>query len=198
MNVNVTDPEQFSHVMIDTITLGNDRRSLIASLAAVPFQFETHYTYQPYFAANISLDSSLKVGMKVSGPSLQWWLNNDRKELKSFLFSSGRPLVDVMTDFRRYLLQFGKDVCVWSKGTGHDLALLKDYFRVCHLEIPWRSMNERDVRTIAAFSNAIRKRHEEEMDNLRNFPHHECMVQIAYTREIINKLGGGEYLSLML
>jgi hypothetical protein len=146
------------HVMVDIETLGDDSYSVITSLAAVPFDIE-HGVIQSAkpFLANIDVQSSLDMGLKVTGSTLKFWFEQ-KAEVAKLMFQNAKHLNDVLEDFKDwYNYHAGDNAIIWGNSPRFDLGLIEDAYRALHLKRPWNFRNERDVRTVLSYAPGVKE-----------------------------------------
>ncbi len=174
------------HIMIDIETLGDQSNSVITSIAAVPFKPNEEGFPAARFYQKVSIQSCLDLGLRVSGDTLVWWLNQDQKAVMEML-ENARPLQQVMLELWAFIMQMSKpDVIVWCKGARFDFGLLRDAFKACSLEVPWKFWNERDLRTLLSLYPEVKKL--DRSNNLAHSAHHDCLHQIKQLQSIAKEL----------
>ncbi len=143
------------HIMIDLETMGTIPGSAILSCGAVAFDpFTGEIDTENTFYRNISIDSNLKLGMKIAGDTLEWWLAQNSEALK-MLFEDSIVVSEFLSHFTNW---WGRrdGIFPWSHGASFDITLLETMFRMAKEypggsklpDFPWKFWDVRDTRTI--------------------------------------------------
>ena len=142
------------NIMLDLETLDVIPSGVILSIGAVEFS-DTDLGKE--FHERIDIDSCLRLGMTVSGKTIQWWMGQDEKAKKLF-DTDGRRVDAVLHDL---VAAFEwKDTLVWANGGSFDIPMLENAFRTTGIEIPWGYNATRDYRTFKGeFSNEVYSRY---------------------------------------
>jgi hypothetical protein len=139
---------EFKDLMIDLETMSDGPDAAIVSIGAVWFDLRSGRTGDE-FKVNVSLESSVEVGLKISPASVLWWMNQSKEAQEAFLKG---PRISLQEALCKLSLFIGKrDIKVWAKGPSFDLVILKSAYKACCLTPPWKYYNERCVRTMVDF-----------------------------------------------
>jgi exodeoxyribonuclease VIII len=142
------------HLMLDLETLGQRPGSVILSIGAV---FFNESGIKGRFYRAIILESSLKAGLTIDAPTLEWWTTKHPQALKELMNTPTKvPLrhaLDDLDSFVRLRAGVWDKILVWGNGAAFDLALLNAAYAACGLNAPWRHWNERCFRTLLALAN---------------------------------------------
>jgi hypothetical protein len=130
-------------IMIDIETLDTRSTGVILSIGAVTFN-ETSIGHR--FHISIDIDSCLKLGMTVSGPTIAWWMEQPDEARKLFQ-KQGIHIVNALDSFSR-TFTWSKIEEVWANGTDFDIAMLSSAFDRAGSRCPWSYGKVRDYRTV--------------------------------------------------
>lgn len=140
-------------VMLDLETLGTEPFAPILSIGACTFYLgETPAGQEPIadsFYQAIDIESSLTLGMRPSGATLKWWMNQSAEALAVFNDPAACSLPDALDAFTDWINS--RPVSVWGNSARFDCGLLAAAYKACSKELPWMFWNERCYRT---FKNA--------------------------------------------
>lgn len=129
--------------MIDIETLDTRPTSVVLSIGAVEFD---KANLGATFSRNVSIDSCLKLGMTVSGPTISWWM--DQSDAARAMFNqSTAQVTDMLKEFAQ-AFNWAKIDEVWANGTDFDLVILRNAFEQAGVQCPWAYYKGRDYRTI--------------------------------------------------
>lgn len=135
--------KKMNKIMIDIETLDTRPTSAVLSIGAVEFN-ETDLGVT--FSRNVSIDSCLKLGMTVSGPTISWWM--DQSDAARAMFNQATAQVtDTLNEFVQ-AYNWAEFDEVWANGTDFDLAILRNAFEQAGVQCPWAYYKGRDYRTI--------------------------------------------------
>lgn len=135
-------------IMLDLETMGQTSDSAIVSIGAV--SMDTRNLTLPYsFYSVVSLDSSIKSGLKMDSSTVVWWLNQS-DEARAIFKEESIHICQALCDFANWIQSFaGKDrVRVWGNGSDFDNVILANAYSVCGLSLPWNFRNSRCYRTL--------------------------------------------------
>lgn len=141
------------NVMVDLETLGVGPEAAILSIGACKFDPESSSIDSSFYVA-IDPVSAIGMGLKVDGSTLLWWLHPDRAEARDAYLSSERwDLPSALDGFASW---FGADsLPLWGNGATFDNVILRNAFRTCGLEAPWKYWDDRCFRTVKATSGSV-------------------------------------------
>lgn len=176
--------------MLDLETLGTKPGSVIISMAAMAFDFETRKIGRT-FERRIDVTASIKKGFKIDGDTLKWWLSQ-RPEIMAKQFEMPNQPHNVLEDFRSYLLDESLEVegnentIMWANSPSFDCSLLRTYYEQYNMATPWMFYSERDVRTIKQFEHSpwLKKDSSQAHD-----PLYDCKFQIEVLFKCYNHIG---------
>lgn len=173
------------HLMIDLETMGTKSHSVICSIAAVEFDLMTGTTGRT-FNRNISLSSSLNLGLQIDASTLEWWMTQNQEAQKG-LFKDVSNLGSVIRDFIDFVTELDPTTLkVWGNSARFDLGLLENVFHKFGTDCPWKHWNERDVRTLVSFAPEIKKNMP--FEGVKHNALDDCYHQIKYCTEIYKTL----------
>jgi len=177
-------------IMIDLETMGDRSRSVICSIAAVPFDLSTGKTGVEFFGV-IDIQSCLDAGLEVTAGTIRWWMAQEPLSRQHLNNCPPYELSAILKAFERYLKGFGERVELWGNGARFDLGILADAYHACGLPVPWSHKAERDVRTLVSLRPQVKA--ETEFVGIRHFPVDDCIHQIRYCCKIWHSLNQEEY-----
>ena len=133
------------NIMLDLETMGNGPQSAIVAIGAVYFDEQE---FGDTFYRKVSLDSSIKAGLKVDASTIIWWLKQSedaRGELTDE--QTSYSLCDVLFELKQFFKQ-KTNIKVWGNGAGFDNVILRSAYEVTNQKVPWEFWNDRCFRTI--------------------------------------------------
>jgi hypothetical protein len=172
----------FGHLMLDIETMGNKSNSAIVSIGAVEFNIETGKTGREFYR-NVSLKSSIDLGLNIDADTVMWWMNQGDDARKSLTNEKAISINQALVDFKEFCT---KEYQIWGNSARFDLGLMQDAYNKANIDIPWDFRKERCVRTLVSFNPEIKN----------NFPsvgtaHNaisDCYFQVGYCSAIWSSL----------
>lgn len=136
----------FKHCTIDLETMDNRPTSAITSIACVMFNVDDEATAE--FKVNVDLQSSVDLGLTLSGETIMWWMKQD-KPAQLGLFTP-KPI-----DAKLALLMLKEFIkshrangfTCWTHAT-FDAPILNYAFRLIGANSPIHYREHRDIRTL--------------------------------------------------
>lgn len=173
--------EEFTHLMLDIETLGTESNSAILSIAAVEFDLVSGEAGETFYE-KIDLQSCLDIGLKVSGGTLAWWVNQTPEALKEAFSDEGRSLKDVLSDLKEFCK--GKEYHVWGNSARFDCGIVTDAFIATGISNtpPWDFRKERCLRTLVSFAPEVKQNHI--FEGVKHNPLHDCLNQISIASKV--------------
>ena len=136
--------KEFDHVMVDIETTGvNPAKAAHIQIAARPFCLETGEMCDEYFEACLHVPENR--GWE-SG-CVEWWTSDeDRKETLKYIKDNRQDYMEVMTNFRHFVLDNCKHIGVefWSNHT-LDWEFIQSYMFDYGWENPFHFSNYREL-----------------------------------------------------
>ena len=166
----------FTHLMLDIETMGNKSNSAIVSIGAVEFDIKTGKTGKEFYR-NVSLKSSIDLGLNIDADTVMWWMNQSDDARKSLTNEKAISINEALLDFSNFC---NKDYQIWGNSARFDLGLMQDAYNKAILPITWDFRKERCVRTLVSFKPEIKKNLE-----FKGTAHNalaDCYNQIEYCR----------------
>lgn len=175
-----------NHVMLDIETMGKGSYAAIISIGAVKFdptQSVTPATADT-FHARVSLESSMKAGLRVDASTVMWWLHPDMADARMELrFGAELELDEALLGFSQW---YGEDdsLPVWGNGATFDNVIVSNAYQACGLERPWSYKADRCFRTLRALApHVVRPEHGTKHDALD-----DAVAQAKWVAEIMRAL----------
>jgi len=138
-------------VMLDLETLGKRAGCVVLSIGAVPFSAETGDVHNTGFYADLQLTSQLDQGLAIDESTLLWWLEQaDKPRLAQAKAARQHPGI-VLDNFRDWYRAM-KGVAIWANGATFDMPILEALYKAYGMDVPWKYIAARDVRTLFALS----------------------------------------------
>lgn len=172
-----------NNIMVDIETFGNVSRSAIATIGAIKFNLKTGKTGEAFYK-QIDLDSCMALGLRCSGNTIKWWLQQP-KVAQDMLFAD-KETVSIQDALISFATFCEGDYNIWGNSPRFDLGILRDAYELMDKPIPWSFRKELDVRTIVALEPRIKQDYPQ-MGTL----HHalsDCITQIGYLSETFNRM----------
>lgn len=109
MRVNYTD------IMLDIETLGNEGKFIVTEVALVPFCIEYNKIapIDKCFQMSISIEDQQKKGFKESHETVKWWINTNKGKYLSF-YESKTPVTLFADELTYYLSELGDNIRFWA------------------------------------------------------------------------------------
>lgn len=127
--------ENYNHIMLDLETLGNESDAVILSIGAVRFNPGQVESYEemtaPFmgvprtFYTTVSIESCLKSGLKPTGSTIQWWMQQS-PAAKQGVFKGTKPLAVALDEFASFA-QGAK--ALWGNGATFDNVIIENAWR---------------------------------------------------------------------
>ena len=185
-NIVYIDVLKFDHLMIDIETMGNKSYSVILSIAAVEFDIKTGKTGR-HFNMAIDMQTCIDSGLRVSGDTTMWWLDQTKEAQNKILTAEKFHLSKVLVDFSKFCKD--QNYFVWGNSNSFDLGLLQNAYEKCFLPAPWRYTKELDVRTLVFLNPEFKQNHE--WTGTAHDAVTDCLNQISYCVKTFNSLTNG-------
>lgn len=181
-------------IMLDLETLDNRPTSVILSLAATPFDFESDKEY-PALTQYINVDSCLNAGLTVCQNTILWWLDQSEEARNKQTSADRVSLVAALQNLSQFIDNLRRhystiddndrlhtpQIYLWGNGAAFDLAILRNAYAACGLEFPIKPWFEQDVRTITRFAPSIKKNME--FVGVQHDAEYDCRHQIKCVKE---------------
>jgi exodeoxyribonuclease VIII len=174
--------KMYKNLMIDLETMGNGSVAAFTSISAVAFNpFTGDHNYK--FECHVDLQSAFDHGLTPDASTVIWWLKqgeNARRMLTDGQAQSTH-IMQALSDFAHFIQTKTAgvdDICVWGNGATFDISILENAYKKGSLEVPWKSWNVRDVRTISALIPSVKKN-----TTFKGIKHHgisNCLHQVEY------------------
>lgn len=133
-----------NNIMIDLESMGKNSFAAIISIGAVKFDPDTS-VITDLFYENVSLKSSLDLGLKVDAETVEWWLQQDKKAQNILSEKAPLKIAEALNMFSYWI---GENPIVWGNGAGFDNVILSNAFELAQIEKPWKYYNDRCYRTM--------------------------------------------------
>ena len=168
------------NIMIDLETMGSGSNAAIVAVGAVRFGKggigETFYK-------KISLAESCSYGMEIDADTVIWWLKQSDEARAELTDGNTSPLLEVMTDFEKYL---NDDDVVWGNGSDFDNVILGNLWKSLDKEVPWKFWNSQCYRTMKNTNRDVKMQrqgtHHNALDDAISQAEH--LIDIAISKNI--------------
>lgn len=144
------------HVMLDIETMGNGPEAAVMSIGACYFNPATGAIGET-FHEHISLETSVKAGLKMDASTVIWWMGQSDAARSKFKDNGKQqPIGAALLKLQNFMLMYDDDVKVWGNGSTFDNAIIKNaYSKALLMDPPWAFWNDRDVRTVVEMGQAV-------------------------------------------
>lgn len=177
--------ENLGNLMIDIESFGNKSKGALVSIGAVEFDMKTGEIGKVFYE-KCSLQSSIDAGLNVNGDTINWWMNQS-DEARKEVTSGNQSLSKLLWKFTEFVQSLKpSDLEVWGNSNRFDMGLLEDAYESINKKIPWKYVNERDVRTLVSFNPEIKKN--TKFEGTKHNPVDDCYFQIKYCVEIYKSI----------
>lgn len=133
------------YCVIDLETMGTGGNTAIVSLGAVILESDDGQI-EKTFHCNISLESSLKAGLKVTADTIMWWLKQNEDARDALIYPKPCDLAIVLDEFSTFFTSNGCDYLV-GNGSSFDNAILSDAYKALDISQCWHYASDRCLRT---------------------------------------------------
>lgn len=131
------------NIMLDLETMGNHSNAAIISIGAVYFD---DTGLGPEFYHKISLESSMKAGLKTDPDTILWWMHQQYEARKEFIGNSREKTLSEVLDLFSNFVKPGR--LIWGNGSDFDNVVLATAYDVLDKKRPWQYKNNRCYRTM--------------------------------------------------
>ncbi|GDX06677.1 exonuclease [Buttiauxella sp. A111] len=148
----------YTHMMVDTETMGINPDAPIVSIGAVFFNPATGHIGAHFYKV-ICLESAMEFGGIPDAGTILWWMKQSSEARSALLVDEVLPLDDVLLQLNDFISENsanGRDsVQVWGNGASFDNVILRQAYLRTAIFCPWNFRNDRDVRTIVELGKAV-------------------------------------------
>ena len=130
------------NVMLDLETMSTAPDAAIVAIGAVCFDSER---LNDYFYRTIDLDSAIKAGGRVDGPTVLWWLRQS-EGARTSLTVGQEDIKDALGQLTDWLPQDLEGL--WGNGSDFDNVILRSAYERCGWSSPWAFRQNRCYRTL--------------------------------------------------
>lgn len=146
-------------IMVDLETMGTGYDAAIVSIGAVAMSNAEDDGVAAEFYVPVSLQSSMDHGLAVSAGTIMWWMEQS-EPARIALIDSAVPLQKALQLLTEFILKAnGGDhttVKVWGNGATFDNVILRNAYKACGMEAPWKFWNDRCYRTLKALHPEVK------------------------------------------
>jgi hypothetical protein len=192
-------PMQILDLMLDLESLGNGGSPVIIQIAAIPFNIETGEVFSDEFDRLINPISCVKLGLKVNGQTVEWWLNQDKHVIEKVFVKAiqeGLEIKDVLLEFNKFINDLKvkhkvKDIRVYSNGILADSRWLNDAYALAGLTPAWKYYEDSDVRTLVDMGKRLLNfdpKRDMPFEGDKHVARQDVLHQIKYCSKIYEEL----------
>jgi DNA polymerase III epsilon subunit-like protein len=146
-------------IMVDLETMGTGYDAAIVSIGAVVMVDTQRDGLGADLYIPVSLQSSMDHGLSVSAGTIMWWMEQD-EPARLALVDGAVPLpraLELLTEFIRGAANdVVSSVKIWGNGATFDNVILRNAYKACGMEAPWRFWNDRCYRTLKALHPEVK------------------------------------------
>lgn len=157
-NKEEDQPIDYVHVMVDLETMGKKHNAPIVAIGAVVFDPATGSIGESFYKV-VCLESSVNWGAVIDPSTVIWWLRQSSEARSAIVNDDAIPLQDALLQFREFVSDNvaggSKKAQVWGNGASFDNSILRSSYDCIAEDYPWEYWNDRDVRTMVEFGQAI-------------------------------------------
>jgi len=136
-------------IMVDLETLGTNSNSTVFQISAVSFNIKTGEKYDIF---NKIIDITTIKDNKITGDTLKWWLETDKKLLNKLINNKESiSNIEAWSSFYNWIVSQSiniKDIYLWGNGIKFDNTMIDTQMSMIGIKYPIFYRNDRDVRTI--------------------------------------------------
>ena len=172
-------------VMIDLETLGTCNNAVIIQIGACYFDRATGKIGKKLLI-NVDVESSLKKGFEVEAHTLYWWLEQSEDARQSLIKKKGVSVIAAIKKINTFL----KDSeCIWSHAT-FDYVKIEHHLNKLGIKPTFGYRSPRDLRTLVDITDIDLS--EYHFDGVQHNALDDCLHQVKYTVDCLNKIKNGE------
>lgn len=177
-------PEHGVEIMVDLETMGTTPYSPVIAIGAVRFEAGPMQAMAPFYQA-ITLESCLKVGLRIKADTVLWWMKQSAQAKQVFEDPEAVDLPLALDAFTDWL--GSRPDYLWGNSAAFDLGLLADAYRSCGKEVPWAFYRERCYRTLKSLPGMDQFKlqrsgtHHNALDDAISQAHH-CRDMLVYMK----------------
>lgn len=144
------------YCVVDIETMGTGGNTAIVAIGACMVDPDTtgRAGMNGQFYRAVTLESSLKAGLKVTASTINWWLTQSDAARQALLANNASTLPDALVAFAEFYRLQGADYLV-GNDPSFDNAILADAYAAVGLRQPWKYHNNRCLRTFKGLVNGI-------------------------------------------
>lgn len=181
-----------AHVMLDLETMGNGSFSAITAIGAATLFTGTQELHDIYkFSEDVSLQSSVDVGLQMDASTVIWWLQQSEEARKPFKTNEGSDhLTVVLKKFSSYIdhvksIVGDSNISVWGCGVSFDNVILSNAYKTVGIKAPWEFWQDRCYRTLKNMYPQIK------LDRVGtlHIAVDDATSQVLHLQKILNKIG---------
>lgn len=145
--------------MIDIETLGTGSDAAMLSIAAVPFSFKgissdfniSMIAKRDAFYKHVNVQSCLDAGLKVTGGTIMWWLEQSHNARHSTIEGQHKSVVleMVLKNLTNWFIDNKlENSIVWANSPSFDMNIIATAYEKFNMQYPWKYYNEMDCRSV--------------------------------------------------
>lgn len=143
------------HIMVDIETLGTRAYSVILSIGAVAFNFDSPPDLKKSFYRNIELSETSQSGRTITYTTVGWWFQQPDNAIKGLLTPKPVGLREALVDFEKFIHKnLGKKCAMWANGATFDLSILRNVLEQHKLSV-WHYRQEACMRTLRHMEHLV-------------------------------------------
>ncbi|MCT4713432.1 3'-5' exoribonuclease, partial [Enterobacteriaceae bacterium H18W14] len=123
----IEESEFYTHLMVDTETMGSNPDAPIISIGAVFFDPNTGRTGSEFYKV-IGLESAMEFGGVPDAGTILWWMKQSSEARSALLIDDAIPLDDALLQFNDFISENSANgpgtVQIWGNGATFDNVLL--------------------------------------------------------------------------
>lgn len=141
----------YTDLMIDIETTGNEPGCGILSIAVVPFSAGVVAPEAIHFYRKVLPASNLEYYLFGNESTMKWWAGQPAA-VREEAHSGTADLREVLEALTSYIKLFPKEICLWGNGATFDCPVLEAAYVATEEEIPWTYKQLRCYRTLNAYA----------------------------------------------
>lgn len=189
-------------IMLDLETLGLGNAPVINQISAVACNLETGETFEE-FNRIVSPQSCVKLGMTITGTTVEWWLKQEPNVVARVFTDSliiGIEIGTALKEFSEFIAKVKKDhevtdVRVWGNGLLADNKWIESAYELAKIPAPFKYWESSDVRTLVDLGIRLYDFDPKKDAVFVGEKHNaidDCKHQIKYCSDIYKKIAGGK------
>ncbi len=147
VNTHILLAMSHNQIMIDLETMGTSKDAAVVAIGAVRFNIDDS-TLGDTFYRTINLKSAMRMGGKVDGDTILWWMQQSEEARKVLTGEDSVLIESALKDFSQWVRDGGVLEGLWGNGADFDNVILEGAYNRSNWTPPWSYKQNRCYRTM--------------------------------------------------